>query len=90
MRKKTVLDRIVLRAKAGIVSDADFNSDAIDQRLQVFLEDVVAGVVVAAGVAQPCPLNEPVPNAHFRRWRSDGPFVFCFSALGPGGSRGHG
>jgi len=37
-----------------------------------------------------CPLNEPVPNAHFRRWRSDGPFVFCFSALGPGGSRGHG
>ena len=53
MRKKTVLNRIVLRAKAGIVSDADFNSDAIDQRLQVFLEDVVAGVVVAAGVAQP-------------------------------------
>ena len=39
---------------------------------------------------EPCPLNEPVPNAHFRRWRSDGPFVFCFSALGPGGSRGHG
>ena len=42
----------------------------------------------AAGEA--CPLNEPVPNDHFRRGRSDGPFVFCFSALGPGGSRGHG
>ena len=39
---------------------------------------------------QGCPLNEPVPNDPFRRWRSDGPFVFCFSALGPGGSRGHG
>ena len=53
MRKKTVLNRIVLRAKAGIVSDADFNSDAIDQRLQVFLENILAGVFVAAGVAQP-------------------------------------
>ena len=39
---------------------------------------------------KPCPLNEPVPNDHFRRWLYDGPFVFCFSALGPGGSRGHG
>ena len=28
--EKTVLDRIVLRAKAGIVRDADFNSDAND------------------------------------------------------------
>ena len=51
------------------------------------LRRVVVDRAVAVGG---CPLNEPVPNAHFRRWRSDGPFVFCFSALGPGGSRGHG
>ena len=53
MRKKTVLNLIVLPAKAEMISDANFNSDAIDQRLQVFLENILAGVFVAAGVAQP-------------------------------------
>ena len=53
MRKKTVLNLIVLRAKAEIMGNANFNFDAIDQRLQVFLENILAGVVVATGVAQP-------------------------------------
>ena len=52
MRKKMVLNRIVFRAKAGMVRDANFNFDAIDQRLRGFLEDALGGVVVGAGVAQ--------------------------------------
>ena len=52
VRKQTVLNRVVLGAVGRVVSNADFDPQLINQFLEVFFEDEVAGVITATAVTQ--------------------------------------
>ena len=52
VREEAVFDRVVFGAVGRIVRNADLDADFISQGLQVLLEDIVAGTIAAAAVAE--------------------------------------
>ena len=51
MRKESVLNRIMLRTTGRVVSDADFQADAVRQTFQMVFEHIAVGGVAAAAIA---------------------------------------
>ena len=52
MGKEAAFDRIVLRAVARVVSHSDFNSQVVDELLQVLFEKILCRRIASATIAQ--------------------------------------